>query len=67
MDVIGWDVLAGRTFELHAGSSPSPTLEDRSLALARTVAALVAQVSPALPALQPYPHDGERDPARGPH
>ncbi|SFT86605.1 Peptidase family M28 [Geodermatophilus amargosae] len=69
MDMIGWDSGSGRTFELHAGFSGSQAVQQRSLALARTVAALVAQVSPALPAPQLYPHDGEVDPgeARSDH
>jgi bacterial leucyl aminopeptidase len=69
MDMIGWDALPERTFELHAGFSGSPTVQERSLALARTVAELVPHVSPALPAPQLYPHDGEVDPgeARSDH
>ncbi len=63
MDMIGWDAPPGRTFELHAGFRRSPTVQARSLALARTVAGLVPQVSPALPAPQLYPHPGEADPA----
>jgi leucyl aminopeptidase len=65
MDMIGWDELPGRTFELHAGFSGSTAVEERSLALARAIAALVPQVSPALPAPQLYPHDDEGDPAEG--
>ncbi|NEM06069.1 M28 family peptidase [Geodermatophilus normandii] len=69
MDMIGWDSGSGRTFELHAGFSGSQAVQQRSLALARTIAALVPQVSPALPAPQLYPHDGEVDPgeARSDH
>ncbi len=63
MDMIGYDVLPDRTFELHAGFTPSPAVEARSIALARTVAELVPQVAPALPAPQIYPVDGEPDPA----
>ncbi len=62
MDMIGWDALPERTFELHAGFRGSPTIQQRSLALARIVAELVPQISPALPAPQLYPHDGELDP-----
>ncbi|WP_369255318.1 M28 family peptidase [Geodermatophilus amargosae] len=65
MDMIGWDDLPDRTFELHAGFSGSTAVEERSLALARTIAELVPQVSPTLPAPQLYPHDGEWDPAEG--
>ncbi len=69
MDMIGWDSGSGRTFELHAGFRGSPTVQQRSLTLARLVAGLVPQVSPALPAPQLYPHDGEADPgdARSDH
>jgi hypothetical protein len=63
LDMIGYDVRPERTFELHAGFGPAPAVEADSLALARTVAELVAQVSPALPAPQLYPLHGEPDPA----
>lgn len=62
MDMIGYDVLPERTFELHAGFTPSPAVEARSLALAQMIAELVPQVSPALPAPQIYPAGGESDP-----
>lgn len=63
MDMIGYDVLPERTFELHAGFTPSPAVEARSLTLAQMIAELVPQVSPALPAPQIYPAGGESDPA----
>jgi leucyl aminopeptidase len=63
MDMIGYDVLPDRTFELHAGFTPSTAIEARSLTLARAVAALVPQVSAALPSAQLYPVTGEPDPA----
>jgi bacterial leucyl aminopeptidase len=63
MDMIGYDVLPGRTFELHAGFTPSSAVEARSIALARAIAELVPQVSPALPPPQVYPAAGEPDPA----
>lgn len=63
MDMIGYDVRPEPAFELHAGITPRPTVEARSLALARMIAGLVPEVSPALPAPQVYPHQGERDPA----
>lgn len=63
LDMIGYDVRPERTFELHAGFGPAPAVEADSLALARRVAELVAQVSPALPAPQLYPLHGEPDPA----
>ena len=63
MDMIGYDVLPERTFELHAGFTPSPAVQARSLDLARMISELVPQVSPALPAPQIYPASGESDPA----
>jgi leucyl aminopeptidase len=63
MDMIGYDVLAERTFELHAGFTPSPEVEARSVALAEMIAQLVPEASPALPAPQIYPAGGESDPA----
>jgi len=63
MDMIGYDVRPDRTFELHAGFTPSSAVEARSLALARAIAALVPQVSPALGPPQVYPAPGEPDPA----
>jgi leucyl aminopeptidase len=63
MDMIGYDVLPERTFELHAGFTPSAAVEARSVTLARAVAELVPQVSPALPPPQLYPATGEPDPA----
>ena len=46
MDMIGYDVLPERTFELHAGFTPSRAVQERSLALAQMIAELVPQVSP---------------------
>jgi leucyl aminopeptidase len=63
MDMIGYDVLPGRTFELHAGIGHLPDVETRSLELARMIAGLVTRVSPDLPAPQIYPVEGEPDPA----
>jgi leucyl aminopeptidase len=63
LDMIGYDVLPDRTFELHAGFTPSATVEARSVTLARAVAELVPQISPALPPPQLYPATGEPDPA----
>ena len=62
MDMIGYDVLPERTFELHAGFTPSRAVQERSLALAQMIAALIPQVSPALSAPQVYPA-AEPDPA----
>jgi bacterial leucyl aminopeptidase len=63
MDMIGYDVLPERTFELHAGFTPSPAVQVRSLAVAQTIAELTPQVSPALSAPQMYPTGDEPDPA----
>jgi bacterial leucyl aminopeptidase len=63
MDMIGYDVVPERTFELHAGFTPSSAVQERSLALAQMIAALVPQVSPALSAAQVYPTGDEGDPA----
>ncbi|MGE0135673.1 MAG: M28 family peptidase [Dehalococcoidia bacterium] len=63
LDMIGYDVRPHRTFELHAGFRSWPAVQARSLALARTIAQLVPQVSPALPRPQLYPAPGELDPA----
>jgi bacterial leucyl aminopeptidase len=63
MDMIGYDVLPERTFELHAGFTPSRAVQERSLALTQLIAELVPQVSPALSAPQIYPTDDEADPA----
>jgi bacterial leucyl aminopeptidase len=63
MDMIGFDVVPDRTFELHAGFTPSASVQARSLGLAHTVADLRPQVSPHLPAPQIYPADGRGDPA----
>ena len=62
LDMIGYDVAPERAFELHAGFSPSPAVEQRSVALAGTVVAATGAVSPGLPAPQLYPVAGEQDP-----
>lgn len=63
MDMIGYDVRPEPAFELHAGITPRPAVQTRSLALARMIAGLVPEVSPDLPAPQIYPRQGEWDPA----
>ena len=63
MDMIGYDVLPERTFELHAGFTPSRAVQERSLALAQMIAELIPQVSPALSGPQIYPAEDEPDPA----
>jgi hypothetical protein len=63
MDMIGFDVVPDRTFELHAGFTPSASIQARSLGLAQTIAHLRPQVSPQLSAPQIYPAEGEIDEA----
>jgi leucyl aminopeptidase len=58
MDMIGYDVTPARTFELHAGFTPSPVVQTHSARLADLIATLVPQVSPGLPAPQIYPGAG---------
>jgi hypothetical protein len=66
LDMIGYDVNPARTFELHAGFSPGPAVQDRSLRLAQLVADLLPRVSPNLPLPQFYPSpDSGLDPAQG--
>ncbi len=63
MDMIGYDVLPERTFELHAGFTPAPAVQATSLDLARVVAGLQPVVSPALRPAQVYPAPPESDAA----
>ena len=64
LDMVGFDAVPGRAFELHAGFSTDPDVQAASVALAGLVAAMAAQLSPAMPAPQVYPGpDGTRDPA----
>ena len=64
IDMIGYDVNPGRTFELHVGFMPSFDVQARSARLAELIATLVPQVSPSLPAPQVYPGAGSPgDPA----
>lgn len=64
LDMIGFDADPARTFELHFGFTPSPSVQNRSARLARLVTSLVPQVSPGLlpPQLHPGP-GGQTDPA----
>ena len=63
MDMIGHDVLTGRSFELHAGFGASAAVEARSRRLAALVSALVPLISPSLPRPQLYPAAPASDPA----
>jgi bacterial leucyl aminopeptidase len=66
MDMIGHDIAVGRNFELHAGFTPSRTVQARSDRLASLISCLCPLVSPALPAPQRYPGpNGSSDPAEG--
>jgi bacterial leucyl aminopeptidase len=63
MDMIGYDVLPERTFEVHAGFTPSHAVQERSLVLAQRIDELIPQVSPDLSAAQIYPTGDAPDPA----
>jgi Zn-dependent M28 family amino/carboxypeptidase len=62
MDMIGYNVKAPRSFEVHAGYRSSEEVQNRSLFLAQRLDKLVKQVSPALEFPQIYTR---RDPADG--
>jgi bacterial leucyl aminopeptidase len=61
LDMIGYDVRPEPTFELHAGFTPSPDVQARSLELVHMIAGLRPQVAPDLPDPQIYPAPGEGD------
>jgi hypothetical protein len=63
MDMIGYDVQQPRAFELHAGFTPSASVQAHSVQLAKLIAATASQISPSLPAPQMYPGSGGGDPA----
>ena len=63
MDMIGFDVNPGRTFELHVGFTPSAGVQQRSAKLAKLITSLVPEVSPTLPLPQMYPNGNQTDPA----
>lgn len=63
LDMIGYDVVPARTFEVHAGFTPAPDVEARSVALAQTVVDLLPQISSELSTPQIYPRAGSGDPA----
>jgi Zn-dependent M28 family amino/carboxypeptidase len=63
MDMIGFDQNPGRSFELHFGFTPSLTVQQRSGKLAKLIASLIPEVSPALPPPQMYPSTTQTDPA----
>src|SRR6185503_7230440 len=63
MDMIGFDQNPGRSFELHYGFTPAVSVQQRSGKLAKLIASLIPEVSPALPAPQLYPSTNQTDPA----
>jgi hypothetical protein len=64
LDMVGFDAVPDRTFELHAGFTPSATIERRSLELSELIAAQIPCFTPSLPTPQTYPGTaGGRDPA----
>jgi phosphoglycolate phosphatase-like HAD superfamily hydrolase len=65
MDMIGFDVNPGRTFELHFGFTPSTGVQQRSAKLAQLISSIVPEVSPTLPLPQLYPNGNQTDPAEG--
>ncbi len=66
MDMMGYNVEAPRTYEIHAGAD-SQHVQDRSLVLAERIGRLSEQVSPNLPIPQIYLNEGlaqaDKDPA----
>jgi bacterial leucyl aminopeptidase len=69
MDMIGYNKVLPRTWEVHAGFAPSPTTEERSLSLAGLLHRVAPVVAPALELPQIYrstlpggdPADGRSD------
>jgi len=62
LDMVGWDAIAGRSWELHAGFGPSPAIETASVALANVVSGAAGLVSRTLPTPQIFAGQ-EADPA----
>ena len=48
MDMIGYNKVLPRTWEVHAGFAPSPTTEERSLSLAELLRRVTSVVAPEL-------------------
>jgi bacterial leucyl aminopeptidase len=69
MDMVGYNKLAPRSFEVHAGYTPSRDVQNRSIVLARRVEQAAAQTAPTLAAPQLYVSEGSghdhMDPAEG--
>jgi hypothetical protein len=66
MDMIGYNVVAPRTCEIHAGFLASPTVQASSAVVAERVRRLALAVAPALGTMQLYlSSPGAVDPAEG--
>jgi hypothetical protein len=66
MDMIGYNVLAPRTCEVHAGYLASPTVQAKSAVVAERVRRLAPLVAPTLGTMQLYlSSPGAPDPAEG--
>jgi bacterial leucyl aminopeptidase len=64
MDMIGYNVVAPRSFEVHAGYRDSQDVQMRSVALAKRIQRLAEIVSPTLAVPQLYESNrNQRDPA----
>lgn len=65
LDMIGYNVAAPRSFEVHAGYTPSADVQGRSMTLGERIQRTTTEVSPALSTPQMYNSTGSRDPAEG--
>jgi hypothetical protein len=66
MDMIGYNVVAPRTCEIHAGFLASPAVQAKSAVAAERVRRLAVTVAPALGTMQLYlSSPGSVDPAEG--
>ena len=66
MDMIGYNVVAPRTCEVHAGFLASPAVQAKSAVVAERVRRLALDVAPALGTMQLYlSSPGAVDPAEG--
>jgi extracellular elastinolytic metalloproteinase len=61
MDMIGYNQVDPRSWEVHVGYHPAPGVERRSLALAELIARVAGQVSAGLPSPQIYRTRAEED------
>ena len=67
MDMIGYNILDPRSYEVHAGYLPDPDVQTRSFALAERIQRLTGAAAPQLATAQIYQSKSpsERDPAEG--